>query len=237
MGHDHVLAVAVALQPVRRPHMRTRVIREQASAAPRCRCDPRPDLEPIEIVEACFGGLQQPDEPLPDAGYERLFYFCTYTCRKAITARMGADSLANFTKHTELSPAVQPFTRAARIRIVDEPTIIAGTPTRGPMATVGVDVFIAPSFRHAQRLREGVGRPRGAALRDSAPARAATTKKLAHHGDFRYAVRAFAGDTGNDLQRNKVCRDACIRGLGRMETQRHRRGAFFSSTIRSEMPE
>ena len=128
-------AVAVALQPTQRP-----------GALP---MRPSPDLAPTQIVEACFGGLQQPDEPLPDAGYERLFYFCTYTCRKAITARMGADSLANFTKHTELSPAVQPFTRAARIRIVDEPTIIAGTPTRGPMATVGVDVFIAPSFRHA----------------------------------------------------------------------------------------
>ena len=100
-----VLAVAVALQPMRLPRVRSRVIR---GALP---MRPSPDLEPIEIVNACFGGLQQPDEPLPDAGYERLFYFCTYTCRKAITARMGADSLANFTKHTELSPAVQPDSR------------------------------------------------------------------------------------------------------------------------------
>ena len=57
-----LLAVAVALQPVRRPHMRTGVIR---TARP---MRPSPDLEPIEIVNACFGGLRTPDEPLPDAG-------------------------------------------------------------------------------------------------------------------------------------------------------------------------
>ena len=188
-----VLAVAVALQPVRRPHMRTRVIR---GALP---MRPSPDLAPTQIVEACFGGLQTPDEPLPDAGYERLFHFCTYTCRKAITARMGADSLANFTKHTELSPAVQPFTRAARIRIVDEPTIIAGTPTRGPMATVGVDVFIAPSFRHASGYEKESDAPEALrfAIRLQQERRPPKNWLITEILDTRYA---FAGDTGNDLQ-------------------------------------
>ena len=188
-----VLAVAVALQPMRRPRVRSRVIR---GARP---MRPSPDLEPIEIVNACFGGLQQPDEPLPDAGYERLFHFCTYTCRKAITARMGADSLANFTKHTELSPAVQPFTRAARIRIVDEPTIIQGTPTRGPMATVGVDVFIAPTFRHASGYEKESDAPEALrfAIRLQQERRPPKNWLITEILDTRYA---FAGDTGNDLQ-------------------------------------
>ena len=188
-----VLAVTVALQPTLRPRVRTRVIR---GALP---MRPSPDLAPTQIVEACLGGLQQPDEPLPDAGYERLFYFCTYTCRKAITARMGADSLANFTKHTELSPAVQPFTRAARIRIVDEPTIIAGTPTRGPMATVGVDVFIAPTFRHASGYEKESDAPEALrfAIRLQQERRPPKNWLITEILDTRYA---FAGDTGNDLQ-------------------------------------
>ena len=69
------LTAASGLQPLR-PPARASIVR---TALP---MRPSPDLEPIEIVNACFGGLQQPDEPLPDAGYERLFYFCTYTCRK-----------------------------------------------------------------------------------------------------------------------------------------------------------
>ena len=91
------LTAASGLQP-QRPPARASIVRTavtDTNAALPMR--PSPDLEPIEIVNACFGGLQQPDEPLPDAGYERLFSFCTYTCRKALTARLGADSLANFT--------------------------------------------------------------------------------------------------------------------------------------------
>ena len=183
-----------------RPPARASIIRtavKDANAALPMR--PSPDLEPIEIVNACFGGLQQPDEPLPDAGYERLFHFCTYTCRKAITARMGADSLANFTKHTELSPAVQPFTRAASIRIVDEPTIIQGTPTRGPMATVGVDVFIAPSFRHASGYEKESDAPEALrfAIRLQQERRPPKNWLITEILDTRFA---FAGDTGNDLQ-------------------------------------
>ena len=193
------LTAASGLQPLR-PPARASIVRTavtDANAALPMR--PSPDLEPIEIVNACFGGLQQPDEPLPDAGYERLFHFCTYTCRKAITARMGADSLANFTKHTELSPAVQPFTRAARIRIVDEPTIIQGTPTRGPMATVGVDVFIAPTFRHASGYEKESDAPEALrfAIRLQQERRPPKNWLITEILDTRFA---FAGDTGNDLQ-------------------------------------
>ena len=193
------LTAASGLQPLRPPArasiVRTAVTDTNAALPMR----PSPDLEPIEIVNACFGGLRTPDDPLPDAGYERLFYFCTYTCRKAITARMGADSLANFTKHTELSPAVQPFTRAARIRIVDEPTIITGTPTRGPMATVGLDVFIAPSIRHASGYEKESDAPEALrfAIRLQQERRPPKNWLITEILDTRYA---FAGDTGNDLQ-------------------------------------
>ena len=193
------LTAASGLQPLR-PRARVSISRTavtDASAAMPMR--PSPDLDPIEIVNVCFGGLQQPDEPLPDAGYERLFYFCTYTCRKAITARMGADSLSNLTKHTELSPAIQPFTRAASIRIVEEPTIIAGTPTRGPMATVGVDVFIAPSIRHASGYEKESDAPEALrfAIRLQQERRPPKNWLITEILDTRFA---FAGDTGNDLQ-------------------------------------
>jgi len=108
---------------------------------------PSPSLSADDVCSACTDGLQQPDEPTLDAGYERLFYFMTYACRKAVTARQGAESLANFTKYAELSPAVQPFVRAASMRR-SEATIIAGTVHRGEMATVAVDVAIDAGFRH-----------------------------------------------------------------------------------------
>ena len=188
-----VLAVAVALQPSPRPRVRTRVVR---GAAP---MRPSPDLEPIEIVNACFGGFQRPNEPMLDSGYERLFNFYTYTCRKAITGRMGADSLANFTKHTKVSPAVQPFTRAASMRIVEEPTIIAGTPTCGTMASVGADVFIAPAFRHASGFEKESDAPEALrfAIRLQQERRPPKNWLITEILDTRYA---FAGDTGNDLQ-------------------------------------
>ena len=80
-----LLAVAVALQPLSgartSKHRRTAVTDTNAALPMR----PSPDLEPIEIVNACFGGLRTPDDPLPDAGYERdLFHFCVYVNGKAI---------------------------------------------------------------------------------------------------------------------------------------------------------
>ena len=150
---------------------------------------------------------------------------------------MGADSLANFTKHTELSPAVQPFTRAARIRIVDEPTIIAGTPTRGPMATVGVDVFIAPSFRHASGYEKESDAPEALrfAIRLQQERRPPKNWLITEIADTRWATRATPGTRAT----TRAGKDECMyTGLGGgMDPQRHRRGAFFSSTIRSEMPE
>jgi len=203
-----LVAVALALQASLRPRVHTRAAVRRARTRVVCRAStanevlpmrPSPDLEPIEIVNACFGGLQKPNEPMLDSGYERLFNFCTYTCRKAITGRMGADSLANFTKHTELLPAVQPFTRAASIRIVEEPTIIAGTPTRGTMASVGVDVFIAPAFRHASGFEKESDAPEALrfAVRLQQERRPPKNWLITEILDTRYA---FAGDTGNDLQ-------------------------------------
>ena len=58
---------------------------------------PSPEYSADEVCAAITGGLQTPNEPTLDAGYERLFHFMTYACRKAVTARQGAKSLANFT--------------------------------------------------------------------------------------------------------------------------------------------
>ena len=76
---------------------------------------PDPSLSVEDVCEACIGGMRDPNSPHLDAGYERLFNFMNYACRKAVTARQGADSLANFTKYGEVSPVIRPLAQAAEV--------------------------------------------------------------------------------------------------------------------------
>ena len=101
----------------------------------------------------------------------------------------------------EYSPAVQPFVRAAEIRR-SEATIIAGTPTRGDMATVAVDVAIDAGFRHPsgfERRDDDDGRREllrfGVCLQKERRPPLAGCWLVTEILDARYAS---AGDMGND---------------------------------------
>ena len=106
------------------------------------------------------------------------------------------------------------------MRICGEPTIIAGTQTRGPMCTVGLVVSLAPAFRHV-----GSSAIPRRAPRLMTPTQASGFEKNDEDAGetLRFAIRlqqerrppqsgcwliteildaryAFAGDMGNDLQ-------------------------------------
>lgn len=84
--------------------------------------------------------------PEPSAGLRRCFNFATYECRAALTSRKGYKDPTGekFTQFAELHslPNCESFA------LVEEPTIIAGTQTRGALATAAVDVTFRLAFRH-----------------------------------------------------------------------------------------
>ena len=163
---------------------------------------PDPSLSVEDVCEACIGGMREPNSPHLDAGYERLFNFMNYACRKAVTARQGADSLANFTKYGEVSPVIRPLAQAAEVSW-SETTLIAGTPTRGTMASLAVDLVLDSGFRHPTS---------GYERRDDDPGEAEVLRFLIRLQQERRpplsgcwlitelldARYAFAGDMGND---------------------------------------
>lgn len=106
--------------------------------------EPSPELSPADVVTALCRGLQSNQVPTPDAGIERVYHFTTYECRAALTARKGYKSgVERFVQHAMLYSLVE----CRSFRLVGEPTIIAGTQTRGAMASLAVDVQYDPGFR------------------------------------------------------------------------------------------
>ena len=114
--------------------------------------EPSQDLGPGQVVSACFRGLQFVDIPTKNAGLERCHAFMTLGARVAVTAvgrqeeNRGVDV---FIERGQLSPVLRPFFGASRIDI-GELTEIAGTPTRGALASVALRVVGSPmgAMRH-----------------------------------------------------------------------------------------
>ena len=114
--------------------------------------EPSADLGPGQVVSACFRGLQFVDIPTKNAGLERCHAFMTLGARVAVTAvgrqeeNRGVDV---FIERGQLSPVLRPFFGASRIDI-GELTEIAGTPTRGALASVALRVVGSPmgAMRH-----------------------------------------------------------------------------------------
>ena len=114
--------------------------------------EPSQELGPGQVVSACFRGLQFVDIPTKNAGLERCHAFMTLGARVAVTAvgrqeeNRGVDV---FIERGQLSPVLRPFFGASRIDI-GELTEIAGTPTRGALASVALRVVGSPmgAMRH-----------------------------------------------------------------------------------------
>tara|TARA_B110001452_G_scaffold265721_1_gene270954 strand:+ start:1032 stop:1583 length:552 start_codon:yes stop_codon:yes gene_type:complete len=105
--------------------------------------EPSPDLEPAAVVRTVCRGLQHADAPTPNAGLERLYRFTTFECRAALTARQGKNSVERFVEYANLYSLL----RCPSFSIVGDATIIAGTPTRGALASLAVDVVEPVGFR------------------------------------------------------------------------------------------
>jgi hypothetical protein len=92
---------------------------------------PTPVLDPVTVATTVVRSLQWVDYPTPNAGLTRCFEFFSWECRKAVTARQGADTLERFVEHGILSPALQPFMGAHRVDLG------AGTYTAAPSSPPG----------------------------------------------------------------------------------------------------
>ena len=99
---------------------------------------PHPGIGPSDTVFALCLSLQHNNVPAPSAGLRRLFDFCSFECRSALTARQGARTVERFVEYAH-SPAFAELVNAARFS-VSAATVSAGTETRGDLATVLVSV-------------------------------------------------------------------------------------------------
>lgn len=99
---------------------------------------PHASLTPTDVVHTACTALLHNNVPARGDGLRRLFEFCTFECRSALTARQGARTVDRFVQYAT-SPAFSELVNAAGFSI-GEPTIIAGTETRGALATVVVRV-------------------------------------------------------------------------------------------------
>ena len=163
---------------------------------------PCPSLTAHQVAITICRSLQWIDYPAQNAGLERCFPFFTYECRKAVTARQGADTLERFVQYGLLSPALQPFMGATRVQLGDLLELDAQPPMRGAM--VSVPIAITESSIAVLQHRSGLPRTGIAAERPTTQTvmRLEQQRRPPHQHcwlvkelvDVRYA---FAGDMGN----------------------------------------
>jgi hypothetical protein len=101
---------------------------------------PHPSLDAHQVALITCRSLQNINYPLQNDGLERCFSFFTYDCRKAVTARQGADSIKRFVRYALHSPALQPFMGAHRIEFGQSTKTAAQPPIRGAMISIPIRV-------------------------------------------------------------------------------------------------
>jgi hypothetical protein len=117
---------------------------------------PTPNLDPRQLVDSALRALVPSTTTPPttsatitqDDALRRLFAHATYECRAALTARKGKDCADRFVQHAPSSHALGAILRAYSYAISAETTLIAGTPTRGALATQLVAIQELASPRH-----------------------------------------------------------------------------------------
>lgn len=115
---------------------------------------PSPCLTPEAVIVALCRGLQYNNVPTRDAGLRRLYEFCTYECRASLTSRKGYKSGPDrFVE--KCVPNMWTLVGATAFALSGEPTINAGTATRGSFAVAAVDVTETLGFRFASGHERG----------------------------------------------------------------------------------
>lgn len=110
---------------------------------------PSQDLSVTDVINVLCRGLQENDDPKPDAGIERLYHFCTPPGRVAIAPPPPRSGLQGgvtleYWMENAASPALGALTYCTSFRLVDEPVITPGTNTRGRFCTQLVEVGNSP---------------------------------------------------------------------------------------------
>jgi len=167
--------------------------------------EPSPELTPETVAQTICRSLQMVDYPTPGAGLQRCFPFFTFSCRKAVTARQGAETVEAFCQFSQLSPALQPFMGARKVHVHMGESIThipAKPPLRGALASFPITIEKAAIY--SLQYPSGMERP---GIASQPPIshivlRLEQQRRPPHQGcwlvcevlDVRHA---FAGDMGN----------------------------------------
>ena len=145
--------------------------------------EPTTELSPEGVVLSLCRGLQHNHVPHEDAGLERLFRFCTYECKASLTTRKGYKDPTGkrFVEHAQ----VYTLLGCRSFALVGESTIIAGTPTRGALATIAVDVEETLGFRFASGYERRPPGSSSAAAASSSAAAASEEETRSHEPEVR----------------------------------------------------
>lgn len=95
---------------------------------------PHRDFTAPEVVQMCMDTLSHNNEPYANAGLECCFNFSTDRCRAA-----QGGSLEMFVRHAA-NPVFASMVNAQEWQVLSTGPLIQGTPTRGAMQTVLVNV-------------------------------------------------------------------------------------------------
>lgn len=114
-----------------------------------CREDlpqPNPEVTPEDLVELCMTYLQYNDLACENSGLEVCFSFSSDRCRAS-----NGGSMENFVRYAN-NPTFQSMVGALDWKILNVGTEISGTPTRGAMKTILVDVSPYKEKKHRRFL-------------------------------------------------------------------------------------
>ena len=107
--------------------------------------EPTPELGPAEVCKVVCAGMKHVNDPFPDAGLTRLYNWMTAMGRVSLAppppkaGLQGGVSLEYFLEEAA-GPAIGTFMECTRFGLVGEPTVMAGTQTRGGLATQLIEV-------------------------------------------------------------------------------------------------
>ena len=121
---------------------RRRLSAPRACAMP---MEPTPELGPAEVCKVVCAGMKHVNDPFPDAGLTRLYNWMTAMGRVSLAppppkaGLQGGVTLEYFLEEAA-GPAIGTFMECTRFGLVGEPTVMAGTQTRGGLATQLIEV-------------------------------------------------------------------------------------------------
>jgi len=100
---------------------------------------PSPEIHPFDVVKACHVALKYNDQPLPNSGFATCFAFADSMCRATAGPRNQKTTLEDFIRYAN-NPTFGSMKNMRSYDFLGDINIIAGSPTRGALATQLVEI-------------------------------------------------------------------------------------------------